>query len=134
MKIKILFLHNSFISKVYIFVVLIVIHSATTEALEQMKVSLLETTSTREATNRVIDDFVKHVQQLASEKNKLLEDLNQQRLLNEQMMVLRSKENDLVKQLHDKIEVLKYCVTLLSIVIVQFSNENLFSPGNGALT
>lgn len=107
MRIKILFLHNSFISKVYIFVVLIVIHSATTEALEQMKVSLLETTSTREATNRVIDDFVKHVQQLASEKNKLLEDLNQQRLLNEQMMALRSKENDLVKQLHDKIEVLK---------------------------
>lgn len=73
-----------------------------------MRASLLETTGAREATNDMVEGFMKHVQQLASEKNKLVEDLNQQRLLNDQIMSLRSKENDLIKQLHDKIEVIYF--------------------------
>ncbi|CAL8070603.1 unnamed protein product [Orchesella dallaii] len=81
--------------------------AANTISLQKVKASLIETTSARDATNTVIEDFMKHVQELACEKNKLNEDLQEQKSLNEQMMVLRSKENELVSQLHEKIEAME---------------------------
>ncbi|ODN01713.1 Centrosomal protein of 89 kDa [Orchesella cincta] len=78
-----------------------------TISLQKVKAAMIEATSARDATNTVIEDFMKHVQELACEKKKLNDDLQEQKLLNEQMMGLRIKENELVAQLHEKIEAME---------------------------
>lgn len=101
--------------------IIIIFCSANVQAIQQMKTSMVEATSARDATNNVMGDFVKHIQQLIAEKNQLMEDLIEQRSVHEKLMDMRAEENELVGQLQDKIEV-KKCINIYGAVINKIIN------------